>query len=153
MPSLNSSSTSHIRASLLSGLPLSSHRQIKLSDLNKEPEIQCPFFFQCFHAQHWAQSALRSWLICTPSPGCSPALLSLLASQCHRNPQGAIQHPLEVLSCWVGVLWSSSNKHQCVCQQRFPKEPGRGEWGKTAATPPRALSPPTTFSPGKVGKF
>lgn len=35
-------------------LPFFSHRQIKSSDLSKEPETQCSFS-QCFHVQHWAQ--------------------------------------------------------------------------------------------------
>ena len=95
--------------------------------------------------------ALRSWLICTPSPACCPALLrSARLATLQREegkerkgkPQGAIQHPLGVLSHWVGVLWSSSNKQRCVCQQRFPKELRRSKRaGIPTCGPPLFLLP------------
>ncbi len=113
--------------------PLSSDRQINSSDLIQEPETQCPFS-QCFHVQHWAQSSPQERINLYISPAFWPILprsahLTTIQRERKRKgkPQGAIQHPLGVLSRWVGVLWNSSNKHWCVCQQRFPKELRRSE--------------------------
>lgn len=101
--------------------------------------------------------ALRSWLI---SPVFCPAPLCLpykpKEEKRKGKPWGAIQHPSGVLSHWVGVLWSSSNKQWCVHQQQFPRGAGAevksrntDSWS-AGAPPPLHLPQPAAWGVWRV---